>query len=71
MLGDPLSGSEVWEALDREIGKPWENRGQVVAHWEFQPAAAFHNRQNCRNLRSRPWTADVYPVLPVQSHRTP
>jgi len=42
MLGDPRSGSKVWEALDREIGKPGENRGQIVANWEFQPAAAFH-----------------------------
>jgi len=29
MLGDSRSGSKVWEALDREIGKPWENRGQI------------------------------------------
>src|SRR5664280_989249 len=70
MLGDPRSGSTVWEALDREIGKPGENRGQVVAHWEFQPAAAFHDRQNRRNLGSRLWTADVYPVLSAQSHGT-
>ena len=70
MLGDPRSGSKVWEALDREIGKPGENRGQIVAHWEFQPAAAFHDRENRRNLRSRLWTADVYPVLPAQSHGT-
>jgi hypothetical protein len=35
--GDPRSRSKVWEALDREIGKPGENRGQIVAHWEFQP----------------------------------
>ena len=70
MLGDPRSGSKVWEALDREIGKPGENRGQIVAHWEFQPAAAFHDRQNRRNLGSRLWTADVYPVLPTQCHGT-
>jgi hypothetical protein len=36
MLGDPRSGSKVWEALDREIGKPGENRDQIVANWEFQ-----------------------------------
>src|ERR1700687_453155 len=70
MLGDPRSGSKVWEALDREIGKPGENRGQVVAHWEFQPAAAFHDRENRRNLRPRQWAADVYPVLPAQSYGT-
>ena len=70
MLAVPRSGSKVWEALDREIGKSGENRGQIIAHWEFQPAAAFHDRENRRNLRSRLWTGDVYPVLPAQSHGT-
>ncbi len=54
MLGDPRSGRKLWEAVDREIGTPGENRGQVVAHGEFQPAAAFHDRENRRNLGSRP-----------------
>src|SRR5271156_533200 len=40
MLGDPRSGSKVWEALDREIRKPRENRRQIVADGEFQPATA-------------------------------
>ena len=35
MLGYPHSWSKVWEALDREIGKPGENCCQIVAHWEF------------------------------------
>jgi len=63
MLGGPRNGSKVWKAPDREIGKPGENRGQIVAHWEFQPAAAFHDGENRRNLRSRPWTADVDPIF--------
>lgn len=46
MPGDPHSGSEIWEAPDREIGKPGENRGKVFAHGKFQPAAAFHDREN-------------------------
>ena len=37
MLGNPRSGCKIWETLDREIGKPGENRGQVVADWEFLP----------------------------------
>src|ERR1035438_10072354 len=41
MLDDPRSGSKIWEAPDREIGKPRENRGQIVAHWEFQPPVGF------------------------------
>src|ERR1039458_826498 len=70
MLGDPRSGSKLWEALDREIDKPGKNRGQVVAHWEFQPAAGFHDRENRRNLRSRLWASDVDPILPTKSYGT-
>jgi hypothetical protein len=62
MRGDPSSGSNVWEALDREIGKPGENRGQIVAHGKFQPAAAFHDRENRRNLMSSPRTAAPCPT---------
>jgi hypothetical protein len=29
MLRDPSSGSKAWAALDREIGNPGENRGQI------------------------------------------
>jgi site-specific recombinase XerD len=32
MPGDPHSGSKVWKAPDREIGKPGENRGTVIAN---------------------------------------
>ena len=39
------AGVKVWEALDREIGKPRENRGQIIADWKFQPAAAFYDRK--------------------------
>ncbi|SRR5712691_5234447 len=69
MLGDPRGGSKVWEALDREIGKPGENRGQIVAHWEFQPAAAFHDRENRRNLGSRLWTATPRPHRDLKPKR--
>jgi len=53
MLGCPRSWSKVWEALDLDIHKPGENCGQIVAYWEFQPTAAFHDRENCCNLGSR------------------
>jgi hypothetical protein len=35
MLGDPGRGSKVWEALDRDIGKSGEHRGQIVTNQEF------------------------------------
>src|SRR5208283_869238 len=56
-------GSKLWETPDREIGKPGENRGQVIAHREFQPATALHDRENRCNLGSCLRTADVYPVF--------
>src|ERR1035438_4672800 len=70
MPGDPHSGSKVWKAADREIGKSGKNRRQIVAHREFQPPAAFHDRENRRNLRSRLWAADVQPILSTKSYRT-
>ena len=70
MRGDPGSGSKVWEALDREIGKPAENCGQIAAHWEFPPMAAFHHRKNRRDLWSRLWAADVESWIVLESKPT-
>jgi hypothetical protein len=41
MPGDPHSGSKVWKAPDREIGKPGENRGKSgsVPDEDLQPIA--------------------------------
>jgi hypothetical protein len=63
MSGDPRRWSKFRKAPDWEIGKPGESRGKIVAHRNFQPAAAFHDRQDRSNLRSCQWTADVYPIL--------
>src|SRR5208282_5450965 len=45
MRGNPRSGSKVWEAPDREVGKSGENRGQIIqqvrlseGHWFRTPA---------------------------------
>jgi hypothetical protein len=70
MSGDPHSGRKVWKVPDREIGKPGENRGKIVAHGDFQPTTTLHDRENRRNFRSRLWTADVQPILPTESHGT-
>ena|ERR1700757_2137940 len=63
MPGDPHSGSKVWKAPDREIGKPGENRRKVITYRDLQPPAAFHEREHRRNFRSRLWAADVDPVF--------
>ena len=65
MLGDPHSGSKIWKAADRKIGKPGEDHGQIVAQRELQSPTAFHDRENCCNLRSRLCAADVQPVLSI------
>ncbi len=70
MLGDPRSGRKLWEALDRAISESGKDRGQIVADTNFQPPAAFHDRENRRDLGSRLCTADVYPVLPTECHGT-
>ena len=56
-------------AADRQIGKCGEDRGQIVAHSEFQPATAFRDRKNGCDHRSRLWAAYVDPVLSTESHR--
>jgi hypothetical protein len=40
MPGNPHSGSKVWKAPDREIGKPGETRGKVIAHRDLQPTSS-------------------------------
>jgi hypothetical protein len=50
MLGDPSIWSKVRKAPDREVGKSGENRDQIIAHGEFQPAAAFHDREDRCNF---------------------
>jgi hypothetical protein len=68
--GDPGVWSEFRKASDREIGKTRENRGEIVAQGDSQPSAAFHNRENRRNLRSRLWAADVQAILSTKSYRS-
>ena len=45
MPGEPRAGRKLWKAPDREIGKPGENRGKVIAHRDLQPTAAFHDQR--------------------------
>ncbi len=74
-------GYECWAARAAGVrfGRRWIGRSanpgrisanQIVPHWEFQPAAAFHDRENRRDFGTRLWAADVYPVFSTQSHGT-
>ena len=68
MPGNPHGGSKVWKAPDREIGKPGKNRGKVIAHREFQPAAAFHDRENLSKQESQPASATGIARFAKNSH---
>jgi hypothetical protein len=48
MPADPHSGSNVWKAPDREIGKPGENRGKVIVHRNPQPSATSDDAEPFR-----------------------
>lgn len=50
--GRPTQRSKVGETLDREIDKPGENLGQVVAHWDFN-RGSFPPSRGSWNFRSR------------------
>jgi hypothetical protein len=43
MPGDPHSGSKLWKASDREIGKPDEKRGKVI----LEPASPNLDALGC------------------------
>jgi len=60
MLGDPRSGRKLWEAVDREIGTPGENRGQVVAHGDFNLRQLSTTERIAATLGPALQTADVF-----------
>src|ERR1035437_9637226 len=70
LLSSPRRGGEGGEALDGNVSNTWQDGGQVVADRNLHPAAALHDRQNRRHLRSGLLAADVDPVLPAQRHGT-
>jgi hypothetical protein len=53
MPGDPRSGRKVEEAPNREIGKPGENRGKVIAHRDSQPSAACTTEKSLQPRANR------------------
>src|SRR5450759_4245641 len=65
LLSSPRRGGEGGEALDGNVSNTWQDGGQVVADRNLHPAAALHDRQNRRHLRSGLLAADVDPVLPA------
>ncbi len=70
MLSSPGRRSKVWEALDRNIGKPGQNRGQIVAHWDVDASAGFDDREDGGDFGSGLLTSDVDPVFATERHRT-
>jgi hypothetical protein len=56
--------------LDGAISETGKNRGQIVAHWEFQPTTAFNHRKNRCDLRSRLRASYMDPIPPTKSYGT-
>jgi len=61
--GEPCCGSEPRDALDGGVGESWQDVGEVVAHRNLEPSAAFDHREDRRNARPSLFAADVDPVL--------
>ena len=64
--GRPHSGSEVWEVPNRETAKSRENRGQIVAHGDFQSTTLSKTERIAATLDP----ACGQPILPTESHGT-
>jgi hypothetical protein len=57
--------SKVRDALTRRIGKPGQDVGEVIARWDFEPAAAFDNGEDGGDLRPGFFAAQMQPVLAI------
>ena len=66
MVGCPGGRSKFGEALDGCIGESGQDGGEVVAHRNAEPAAAFDDGEDCGHARSDLLAADVDPVGSAQ-----
>jgi hypothetical protein len=56
--GDPCGGSEFGGALDGRVGEAGQDVGEVVAHRNLEPSAAFDHREDRRHARSSLFAAE-------------
>jgi len=58
----PGRKSKIREALDRRIGKPGENRGQIVAYGDVDATTGFDGGEDGSDFGSG-WLADPVPPM--------
>ena len=63
MFCGPRGRGYVCDALNRCVCKAWQDVGEVVAHWDFEAAAAFDYREDRGYTRPGLFTSDVDPVF--------
>src|ERR1700738_2590076 len=68
MFCDPRSRGYVCDALDGCVCKAGQDVGEVVAHWDFEAAAAFDYREDRGYTRAGLFTSDMDPVFSTQGH---
>src|SRR6266567_1457067 len=68
MFCGPRSRGNFWDALDGCVCKAGQDVGEVVAHWDFEAAAAFDYREDRGYTWPGLFTSDVDPVFSTQGH---
>jgi len=65
---DPGGGGKFRDSLKGRVGKPRQDVGEVIAHWDFEPTTAFDDRHNRGHARSGRFASDVDPVASAESN---
>jgi hypothetical protein len=65
--GQPGSGRKLRDAIDREVCQTRQGRTKIIPDRDFEPAAGFNHRNDCRNAWAGLLATNVDPVTPVSS----
>ncbi len=68
VLCGPCGEGKVGESLKRRVGKPRQDVGEVVAHWDLEAATAFNHGEDRGYTRPGLFTSDVDPVFSTQGN---
>jgi len=65
---DPGGGGKFRDSLKGRVGKPRQDVGEVIAHWDFEATAAFDHGDDGGHARSGRFASDVDPVASAESN---
>lgn len=66
MFFGPGGRRDFRDTLKRRVCQSWEDAGEVVAHRDFESAAAFNDGEDCCDARPGLFAADMDPVGSAQ-----